>query len=212
MITLQGTLTVRTINGRNGPFNVGRLRTEIGEFSVKDPELDQYEEGRYDGAFGVDQIYPTSYVAGGRMVMEVRARIGLWALDGIDDLKPEDQAPMTEPDPMEETPPVEATPSPTKAPEPETETETDVTAAGDEVTGGSKAKPQAIENKPGTAEDDQLAALFGELWPLGNEVKLDPTVDRSRFREQRDHLKASGYQFRPLDQIWVIQQQDEVTE
>ena len=151
------------------------------------------------------QIYPTSYVAGGRMVMEVRARIGLWALDGIDDLKPEDQAPMTEPDPMEETPPVEAAPSSTTVPEPETDA--DATTVGGNTT---EARPETAENKPGTAEDNELASLFGELWPLGKEVKLDPTVDRSRFRQQRDHLKAAGYQFRPLDQIWVIQPQDEV--
>jgi len=40
--------------------------------------------------------------------------------------------------------------------------------------------------------------------------KLDPTVDRSRFRRQRDHLKAAGYQFRPLDQIWTLSHPEEV--
>ena len=34
MIKLRGTLSIRTINGRNGDFNIGRLTTEIGEFSV----------------------------------------------------------------------------------------------------------------------------------------------------------------------------------
>ena len=204
MITLQGTLTVRTINGRNGPFNVGRLLTEIGEFSVKDPELDQYEEGRYDGAFGIDQIYPTSYVAGGRMVMEVRARIGLWALDGIDDLKPEDQAPMVEPDPLEETPPAKAATPTRETSKPDTDTDTGT--AGVDGSAATETEPETIDpkTKPTPEEENQaLAALFGELWPLGYEVKLDPTVDRSRFRQQRDHLKAAGYQFRPLDQIWV---------
>ena len=201
MITLHGTLTVRTIHGRNGDFNVGRLLTEIGEFSVKDPELDQYEEGRYEGAFGVERIYPTSYVAGGRMVMEIRARIGLWGLEEIDNLQPEDQAPMVEPDPMEETPPAGAS-APGAAP-------------ASTESGGKGSATEAAGNpptgKPGPEEEAAgLAELFGELWPLGDEVKLDPTVDRSRFRRQRDHLKAAGYQFRPLDQIWTLSHPEEV--
>ncbi|MDQ4281120.1 DUF3275 family protein, partial [Pseudomonas aeruginosa] len=35
-ITVPGQLTLRTIRGRNGPFNVGRLVTPIGKFAVKD--------------------------------------------------------------------------------------------------------------------------------------------------------------------------------
>ncbi len=174
MIKLRGTLSVRTINGRNGDFNVGRLATEIGEFAVKDPELEQYDEGRYEGEFGIDQIYPTSYVAGGRMVMEVRARIGLWALDGIDDLHPEDEAPITEPDPVDEAP-IPVTPP----------------------------APEADDEPAADTSEEALVALFGTLWPLSDEVKLDPTVDRPRFRTQKDHLKSTGYKFRPLDQVWV---------
>lgn len=45
MINLPGQLTIRTINGRNGDFNVGRLSTSIGEFVIKDALLDQYNEG-----------------------------------------------------------------------------------------------------------------------------------------------------------------------
>jgi len=33
------TATIRTIQGRNGPFNVGRLITDLGEFAVKDTLL-----------------------------------------------------------------------------------------------------------------------------------------------------------------------------
>ena len=50
-----------------------------------------------------------------------------------------------------------------------------------------------------TAED---AALFGTLWPLGDVVKLDATVDRRTLREQRDRLGALGYEFEPLSQQW----------
>jgi len=61
MITIPGQLAIRTIVGRNGDFNVGRLTTSIGEFVVKDPQLDQYQEGKYDGQFVVTEIKPSSY-------------------------------------------------------------------------------------------------------------------------------------------------------
>ena len=114
--------------------------------------------------------------------MEVRARISLWALDGIDELRPEDEAPITEPDPVDE-PPVPVTPSVPEA-------------------DNKPAKPSKDESVPDTSEEE-LASLFGTLWPLSDEVKLDPTVDRPRFRTQKDHLKSTGYKFRPLDQVWV---------
>ena len=41
MKMFEGTLQVETIRGRRGPFNVGKLITDIGEFKVKDKELDR---------------------------------------------------------------------------------------------------------------------------------------------------------------------------
>tara|TARA_R100001244_G_scaffold43936_12_gene39434 strand:+ start:2524 stop:2832 length:309 start_codon:yes stop_codon:yes gene_type:complete len=55
-IVVPGQLTLRTIHGRNGPFNVGRLVTPIGKFAVKDAELEQYPEGKYDGEFVIRYI------------------------------------------------------------------------------------------------------------------------------------------------------------
>jgi hypothetical protein len=45
--------------------------------------------------------------------------------------------------------------------------------------------------------------LFGHIYPLGGTVALDPTVDRARFRRQRDRLKELGYRFEPLQQSWL---------
>ena len=98
MITIPGQLAIKTIHGRNGDFNVGRLATSIGEFVVKNAELDQYAEGKYDGD----------------------------------------------------------------------------------------------------------AALFDTLWPLGDVVKLDATVDRRVLRQQRDRLGDLGYEFAPLSQDWHL--------
>ena len=180
MLKLTGTLTIKTINGRNGPFNVGRLLAEEGEFAVKEPLLDQYEEGRYQGEFGVSRIYPSYYLAGGRIVVEVRAHLETMALAGIEELAPDDAAPMQEPDPMEEAPQA-GTSRPVPATEP-VEPPAEIPAAG-----------------PQESSDE---VLFGSLWPLGPSVKLDPTVDRKAFRAQRDRLKALGYRFQAVGQVW----------
>jgi len=52
--------------------------------------------------------------------------------------------------------------------------------------------------------DEDDTALFGALWPLGDIVKLDPTVDRRVLRQQRDRLGALGYSFAPLSQDWHL--------
>lgn len=50
--------------------------------------------------------------------------------------------------------------------------------------------------------DDQDIELFGHQWPLGDSVKLDPTVDRGTFRAQVSRLKQLGYQFDARSQTW----------
>ncbi len=176
MITLNGTLRVRSINGRNGRFNVADLGTEIGEFKVKDAFLDQFEEGAYDGAFQIGRIFAASYTNGGRITIETRAHVlGVRLLnDQVGQLPTE----TVEPDPIEE---VQQNPNP-EPPE-------NIAAQADAV--------ETID------EDDPDKLLFGHLYPLGGTVALDPTVDRARFRRQRDRLKELGYRFEPLQQSWL---------
>jgi hypothetical protein len=112
MIKLSGTLFIRNVVGRNGAFSVGRLVTDIGEFAVKDALLDQYNEGRYEGEFGISRIYPSSYSAQNRMVIEVRAVLETMALAAIDELPPPPEAPLTEPDPLESEPTLAPAPVP----------------------------------------------------------------------------------------------------
>jgi len=180
-MNINGVLTIRTIQGRNGPFNVGRLITDLGEFSVKDTLLEQYEEGRYEGNFNVTQIFPSSYLAGGRFVVEVRATIKSLTLDGVDDLKPEDKEVAAEPDPADNQPEL------TKA-----------------ATPAHAGQPAEVNIESGGEHDDDGndESLFDSLWPLGTQVKLDPTVDRLKFRLQRNRLKDLGYTFDPREQIW----------
>lgn len=155
MIKLSGSVQIRSIDGRNGSFNVGRLITEIGEFAVK-RGIEEFDPGAYSGEFTISRIYPASYVIGGRSIVEVRADIEAIALVDVD----------TSVDEQELIAAVE--------PEPEVETEL-----------------------PG--ED---AELFGELWPLDEKVKLDPTVDRSLLRRQATRLKELGFQFQPVGRFF----------
>ncbi len=85
-IVVPGQLTLRTIRGKNGPFTVGRLSTPIGEFAVKDAELEQYPEGKYDGDFVIRYIFAKSYPVAGGARFEVRANLDGMTLNGIDKL------------------------------------------------------------------------------------------------------------------------------
>ena len=200
MITIPGQLAIKTIHGRNGDFNVGRLATSIGEFVVKNAELDQYTEGKYEGDFVIAEIRPSTYSANGRMVIEIRALLGGMTLSNIDALSRDEARRLSaqEVDPIDEE---------SQAPAPDTTKATaspksrssrdplvDTTPFGSEP---AAASPEA------SAEADD-AALFGALCPLGDVVKLDATVDRRVLRQQRDRLGALGYQFAPLSQDWHL--------
>ncbi len=91
-IVVPGQLTLRTIRGKNGPFTVGRLATHLGTFEVKDPELEQYPEGKYDGEFIIRYIFPKSYPVGGGMRFEIRASLDGMTLYDIDKLSRDEHA------------------------------------------------------------------------------------------------------------------------
>jgi hypothetical protein len=201
MITIPGQLAIKTIHGRNGDFNVGRLATSIGEFTVKNPELDQYKEGKYDGDFIIAEIRPSMYNTSGRMVIELRAHLGGMTLSNIDRLSrdeahrlsPQEVDPIDEesqtPPPAPVAPPVVATPA-------SGHPLVDTTPFG--VSTPPKSEPKAEVDEQGDV------ALFGTLWPLSEIVKLDATVDRRLLRQQRDRLGKLGYEFAPLSQDWHL--------
>uniref|UniRef100_UPI001E3EDA4F DUF3275 family protein n=1 Tax=Escherichia coli TaxID=562 RepID=UPI001E3EDA4F len=64
------------------------------------------------------------------------------------------------------------------------------------------SEPAAASPEASAEADD--AALLGALWPLGEVVKLDATVDRRVLRQQRDRLGTLGYEFAPLSQDWHL--------
>jgi len=199
MITLSGQLAIKTIHGRNGDFNVGRLATHIGEFVVKNAELDQYSEGKYEGDFIIAEIRPATYTANGRMVIEIRAQLGGMTISSIDALNCDEAKRLApqEIDPIDEeaqAPAISAIKADVKeAPRNPRHPLVDTTPFGSE--------PELPVSAEGVADADD-AALFGLLWPLGEVVKLDATVERRVMRQQRDRLMALGYRFEPLSQDW----------
>jgi len=201
MLKLSGILAIRSIKGARGDFNVGRLVTEIGEFAVKDPLIEEYEEGRYEGEFGISGIFPSTYFTNGRTVVEIRARLGSIALKGIEQLTDEDTLPVVEHDPIEEAPkPIVA-----EAPLEVADLEPAVHGAdADAIPPADAPIPvMSIEEEIIFRDEQEYRRLFGTLWPLQSKVKLDPTVDRQAFRAQRDALKDLGFKFQPLGQLWV---------
>ena len=199
-ITIEGSLRIKRINGSNGPFCVGDFNSEIGEFRVKDSVLDQFEEGVYSGHFTVSRIFPWSYSANGRMVLEVRAKLeDLQIRDGNEQVIPE---PPQEPDPADEPKAESAPPAASEVPVPAVPS-----AAADAVVpqaGPEPAQPDGAA--PVTEAGDE--ALFGdELFArvaARESVKLDPNLDdRRRFRQQRDRLKHGlDYGFIAEEQAW----------
>ncbi|CAJ4421191.1 DUF3275 family protein [Burkholderia pseudomallei] len=193
MISISGQLAIKTIHGRNGDFNVGRLATSIGEFVIKNAELDQYAEGKYDGDFVITEIRPSTYSTSGRMVIEIRAHLGGMTLSAIDALS-RDEASRLSP---QEVDPIDEEASSTDKTPPSVKSVTASNPLVDTTPFGADT-PALAKSAP--ADDD--ATLFGTLWPLGDVVKLDATVDRRVLRQQRDRLGALRYEFAPLSQDW----------
>ncbi|MBK3845815.1 DUF3275 family protein [Stutzerimonas xanthomarina] len=197
-----GQLTLRTIHGRNGPFNVGRLVTAVGKFAVKDAELEQYPEGKYNGEFVIRYIDAKAYPTCDGMRFEIRASLDGMTLSGTDKLsKAEARAFATqEIDPLDED--LAAHPvTPAATPEPES---APVRASTDPLI---DTRPFGVDAPAATATasgspDSDDAALFGLLWPLGESVKLDSTIDRRTLRVQIARLGTLGYALDFKSQQW----------
>ncbi len=189
-ITIPGVLVVKSVQGRNGLFSVGDLRTEIGDFRIKDTLLDEYEPGQYTGRFVITSIFPYSYPWRGNISIEVRARLQEILLDeAAVGAPPAGEQP--EPDPLDD-----ASDKPGKQ-----------SAAPDARPDPAPSQSTTEKGTPVTPDTDDANALFDPdvqaLIDEGVMVKLDPTIDRNLFRRQRDALKASGYTFNPASQSWT---------
>ena len=211
-VVVRGQLAIRTISGRNGRFTVGRLTTRLGLFHVKDPELEQYPEGKYEGEFVLRYIYPKSYPVGDGMRFEIRANLDGMTLSGIDKLsKAEARAFATQDvDPLDEelgTPPATTPATAEKSKSRSKPEPAPVQASKDplvDTTPFGVDTPSATVAASDSPESDD-AALFGILWPLEESVKLDSTIDRRTLRLQIARLNQLGYAFDATAQQWNLQ-------
>lgn len=211
-IIVPGQLTLRTIKGRNGPFNVARLATPIGEFVVKDAELEQYPEGKYDGEFVIRYIFPKAYPAGGGMRFEIRANLDGMTLSGLDKLSRDEARKFgaQEIDPLDEDQPQPAVAAPIPTPASQAASAPALAPASTsndplvDTTPFGVAPPPAAPAAAGAAGDDKDAALFGLLWPLGDSVRLDSTIDRRALRAQVARLRELGYEMNVNTQEWGL--------
>ncbi|HCF0987690.1 TPA: DUF3275 family protein [Pseudomonas aeruginosa] len=211
-ITVSGQLTLRTIHGRNGPFNVGRLVTPIGEFAIKDAELEQYPEGKYDGSFAIRYIYPKAYPTAGGMRFEIRANLDGMTLSGLDKLSRDEARSFAaqEVDPLDEEQGVQPAATPAAKPKPVSKPSAKpapVRASKDplvDTTPFGVDAPSAAAVAAGDP-DSEDAALFGLLWPLGESVKLDSTIDRRTLRAQISRIGQLGYALDFKSQEWKRQ-------
>ena len=180
MLKLDGQLYVRALNGRNGRFNIGRLVTPYGEFAVKDRAIEELDEGTYDGTFGIGKFFVTnSTLASGSIIVEQRVRLEeLWLHDGAK-LPADASVGVEETDPLDEE---------TRKPSAPDRTAEAVVCDGE---------PESSQDEP--SENEQL---FGDLWPLGQIVKLDPSVARPKLRAQTNVLRDMGYRFNSKEKHW----------
>lgn len=201
-VIVPGTLMIRDIPKRaGGSFKVGKLSTHIGQFEVKNPELDQYEAGTYSGNFCIDKIYPSHYIAGGKIVIELRAVLSCFVLAGFDeqttDMEPLDVDPADE----EAVAPANGNTAPEAEPDAApvdsaTNAETEAATAATGV--------MTLEEEKQFRETQLDKELFGDdIYPLGHEVKLDPTIVRTKLRAQCDRLRSLGYRFVAARQVWA---------
>lgn len=210
-VIVSGTLMIRDIPKRaGGMFKVGKLSTHIGQFEVKDPELDQYDAGTYSGNFCIDKIYPAHYIAAGKIVIEMRAVLSCFVLAGFDtetgEVEPLDVDPA-ETD-VDEGKAATATPEPAPVVQPVAQADLPEAAPADSAP--ADEAPATDNMQVMSVEEEQAFRLaqmdkdtFGDLYPLGVEVKLDPTVGRTKLRAQCDRLKLMGYKFQAARQTWV---------
>ena len=125
-------------------------------------------------------------------MVEVRAALENISLANVDEIEPV-QHESLEQDPLDEE--KEADSKATK-----TENSIEPTDSTELI---ESVDPEGEDQSDLTAEELSDKKLFGLLWPLQDSFKLDPTVNRVTFREQRERLKSLNYKFNPIGQYWT---------
>lgn len=207
MITAENSiLRVKRIrHSRNGAFSVADLTTEFGEFKVKEPLLEQFEEGEYQVTAWISEIFLGQYVAYGKAVTEIRVRLHDLQVH-TEDQRPAPREPI-EPDPIDEPEPIRL---PRTQPQEPSSTPTSETAASGDRRWDQFKKPRKAKEDCSTqtlgqpaAEDspydDETKAAIARRDP----IEIDLSVGRALLRQQLQGLKDRGYRFDSKQKLWV---------
>ena len=194
MISLPGELVVSTKIGKFGNFNVAKLITSIGEFTLKDKMLEQIDAGNYQGVFVLKSIKSSAYTYGNRTIIECCAY--------VEDMQLTDYANFENPILSDHEDKEEANHNCKKIqqkkeiiePEPQFNS---VPQFNSEPQINSVPQFNSVE-----VESNSDQELFGCLWPLGHEVKLDSSVERMTLRAQKERLIQLNYSFDFKSQTW----------
>lgn len=145
------------------------------------------------------------------MWFEIRANLDGMTLHGIDNLSRDEARSFTtqDVDPLDEelgAQPAATPAKPAKASSPAkpAPVQASVDPMVDTTPFGVDAPTPAAAAALGSTEDGD-AALFGLLWPLGESVKLDSTIDRRTLRAQIARLGEMGYALDFKTQEWSRQ-------
>lgn len=217
------TLRIKKIRqSRNGAFCIADLSTDIGEFKVKDPILEQFDEGEYQATVWISEIFLGQYISYGKAVTEIRARLHDMHVQSAGVLG-EPRLEIPEPDPLDEPAPLRVGADTHADPEnvpgtppPSTRKTKDLRDLKAKLAGINKRASKAGETEAEANTSDAPAAepvnpvdhalLFGnEIWAhiQGRTiVKLDPTVDRALLRRQTAMMHTLDYTFDPKRQAW----------
>lgn len=212
------TLRVKQIRGgRYGDFCVGELFHECCELKVKDSLLDQFEEGEYHGTVWISRIFLHQYIAYGKAITEMRGTLHDMQLDSSSDAPIETE--VSEPDPLLEVPATSQTPA-WPAPLPiqpiaqrpdaikslREQLQDRLSRVGQSDRQPAPSAPLSTPDRADEVEPMELPEVLQEYWEkirALEPLKLDPTVDRSVFREQSKAMGQLGtYQFGFQDQTW----------
>lgn len=231
-IAFAGTLHVKLVQGRFGPFPVGTLYTAIGAFTVRDEWLKSLSEGEFEGIFNVAELSLYSYRAYGEQRTTIRAIIGGYHLcdttveddftdhdaanDGFmphddDCYIPEDDVPAHGDSPRDGTTTgvvadsiATTDNSDTQATAmPSSETTTDA------VTADAAATADTIDIA--AYEDDNVRLLRSYLvgteregWQYGEPYRMDTSIGRPHIAKCRAALDALGYVLDIRQQLWLL--------
>ena len=186
MVQITGSLAIKTVTGRYGDFNVATLECELGQFSIRDAMLDEYNEGTYQGTFGVKRIFSGSYQTQHRFIIETRAELnGIWLNDYQEGKIPEESL---EADPLAEERQAQAVHQ-------------------------AQYQTSAL---PVDKVSELFGELWPLGAQIGDIVKLNPEVGRELMSRQLAHLKrlVDGeriWRFEPKAQHWTRIRLDEET-